>query len=422
MGIPRLRHNIMALGAVQAGNFLVPLLALPYLARVLGAEAYGQMVWVQTIMLFGAIWVDFGFGWSATREISTHRHDSVRVAHLFANVWAVQWGLAVLFALGVISVVYIYSGIRLDPTVFVVGLGIVLGQVMLPLWLFQGLEALREVAAIQFLAKFLALPLVFLWVKGPQDVLWALMFLSASSLLAGVMSLVWMHYRRLVHWVLPDIAGMHAALRDGALLFSSRALISLYTTLVPLAVGYWAGPTQLAYFNLADKIRTAVQALLTPVSQSIFPRMSWLFQQDESAAYALLRKIAVGVSAVSGFAGFVLWVGADELMVLLGGADFVNGATVLRWLALVPLVVVLSNLMGVQIMLPKGMNKPFTVILALASFVSVFALYPTVKLLGAVGAAQLVLGVECVVTGSMAIYLWRVLHIKKNEAIRFGGG
>lgn len=414
MSLTRLRNNILALGAVQVGNFLVPLLALPYLARVLGAHSYGQVVWVQTVMMFGAIWVDFGFGWSATREISAHRHDAERVARLSANVWAVQWFLCLVFALAVLVVAQ-WQAPEDDWILYAAGLGLVLGQVLLPLWLFQGLEVLRDMAIIQLAGKVLALPMVFVWVEGPQDQVWALLFFSASSVLAGVFALAWVLHRRLVLPVRPQWSGMCVALKESWVLFSSRALISLYTTMMPLAVGWWAGPVQLAYFNLADRFRQAVQALLMPVSQALFPRMSWLFEHDPLAARGLLRKSALGMGALTCLAGAVLWLGAEAWMVALGGDDFAQGASVLRWLAWVPLVVAMSNLMGMQFMLPRGMNRPFSLILGLASVVSLLLMYPMIGQAGAHGAAQLVLLVECVVTGAMALYLWHTWRLVESK-------
>jgi PST family polysaccharide transporter len=249
--------------------------------------------------------------------------------------------------------------------------------------------------------------MLFVWIKAPQDQVWALLFFSVSSVLAGVLALAWLLHRRMVKPVWPRWSGMWMALKEGGMLFSSRALISLYTTLVPLAVGWWSGPVQLAYFNLADRFRQVVQALLAPVSQALFPRMSWLFEHDPEAARGLLRKSAVGLGALSGLAGVVLWWGAESWMTALGGLDFAQGATVLRWLAWVPCVVAMSNLMGVQVMLPRGWNRPFTLILGLASVLSLILMHPMIGRAGAQGAAQLVLLVECVVTGAMAFYLWR---------------
>jgi hypothetical protein len=42
-------------------------------------------------------------------------------------------------------------------------------------------------------------------------------------------------------------------------------------------------------------------------------------------------------------------------------------------------------------------------------------LYPMIHHAGAQGAAQLVLLVECVVTGAMALYLWRQWRLKKDD-------
>ena len=408
--LPRLRSNILALGAVQAGNFVVPLLALPYLARTLGAEGYGQMVWVQTIMLFGVLWVDFGFGWSATRNISMHRHDALHVSQVFSSTWAVQWLLAAFFVLGSVLAILVLQVAH--PWMYMAGLGMVIGQVLMPLWLFQGLEALRSAAVIQLAGKLLTLPLVFVWVRGPDDQLWALLFYSASSVVVGLFSLLWIRYQGWVHWRRPSAHSIWQSLYEASMLFFSRALISLYTTLVPLAVGWWAGATELAYFNLADRMKSVVQALLTPVSQALFPRMSWLFQNDTAQARDLLRKTGWGMGLLSGLAGVVLSIGAQPLMVLIGGEAFSKGATVLQWLAFVPCVVALSNLMGVQIMLPLGLSRAFTLILGMASALCLLGLFPMISQEGAAGAAQLVLLVECIVTVSMAVFLarrWRLL-------------
>ncbi len=45
--LPRLRSNIAALGVVQIGNYVIPLITLPYLARVLGAGCSTDRRWSQ---------------------------------------------------------------------------------------------------------------------------------------------------------------------------------------------------------------------------------------------------------------------------------------------------------------------------------------------------------------------------------------
>lgn len=407
MPLPRLRDNILALSVVQAGNYLVPLLALPYLARVLGAQAYGEVVFVQTVMMFAILVVDFGFSWSATRDIAAARSDRSKISVLFANTWGLQWLLLAVVTLAMGLVIWRLPALHAHGALYAVGLGMVLGQVLFPVWLMQGLEALKAAAVAQVLGKASALPCLLVWVRGPQDQLGAMAFFSLSSVLTGLGALWWIHRRRWVQWQWPSWQGVRQAFAHGAWVFGSRVSISLYTTAVPLAVGLWAGPAQLAAFSLADKVRAVVQSLLTPVAQALFPRMSYLFQADRSAAHALLFRSAWVVGALSLAAGVVVWWFADDIMLLLGGADFAQTGGILRWLALVPFVVAGSNLLGVQVMLPRGMNRAFAAILTAASMLSLLGLYPAVLWDGAHGAAQLVLCVECVVTLSMAVYLWR---------------
>ncbi len=407
MTLPRLRHNIAALGLVQLGNYLVPLLTLPYLTRVLGAEGFGRVVFVQTVMSFLILWVDFGFSWSATRHISEHRHDANEVTRSFSVTWLAQWFLLLLAALVLTILVVWVPVLNKDAWLYVWGFGVVVGQVLFPVWLLQGLENMRLVAMLQLASKVLPLPLLFWMVSSADDVALTLGFFSLVSLLAGVLSMLWIVRQGLVGWQWPTWLELVGALRSAGVLFLSRLSISLYTNLVPLVVGLVAGSAQLAYFNLADKVKTLVQSLLNPVSQALFPRMSLLFKTDQAAAWTLLRRSAVGVLLLSALAGSCMFVGADVIVHILGGEDFDQAVPLMRWLACVPLIVALSNLLGVQIMLPLGMNKVFTAILAGASMVSVVLIYPMVLAGQALGAVQLVVLAEVLVTLSMAGYLWR---------------
>jgi O-antigen/teichoic acid export membrane protein len=407
MTLPRLRQNIIALGFVQLGNYLVPLLTLPYLTRVLGAEAFGRVVFVQTVMAFFVLWVDFGFSWSATRHISEHRDDAQEISRTFSVTWLAQWVLLVFGALLLAVLVFCLPSMRKDADLYFWGFGLVIGQVLFPIWLLQGLENMKLVALLQLASKLLSLPLLFWLVRGADDGALTLVFLSSVSLLSGVFSIVWIVRQRMVWWCRPSRSELMAVFRAAGVLFLSRLSISLYTSLVPLVVGLVAGSTQLAYFNLADKVKTLVQSLLNPVSQALFPRMSLLFKTDRFAALALLRKSALGVSVLSALAGGAMFVGADVIARLLGGDGFGEAAQLLRWLAFVPLIVAFSNLLGVQIMLPLGLNRAFTLILSGASVLSVVLVFPMVQSAQALGAVQLVLLVELVVTLCMAAYLWK---------------
>lgn len=402
---PRLRNNIAALGLVQISNYILPLITLPYLTRVLGAEAFGKVAFAQVVMTYFVLLVDYGFTWSATRKVSTQRSDRDALSRTFAATWAAQWLLVIVAALVATAVVLLTDRLRPDALLYAAAFSTVIGTALFPIWFLQGLEQLQAVAVLQLLTRTLTLLPIFLFIQQPQDAIWVLLIQGSGGILGGVLALYWMQRQTIITWRVPSWRDTLAALQEGGALFGSRAAISLYTMLVPLVLGWMAGPVALAYFNLADKLRSAAQSLLSPLSQALFPRMSHLVQSNGDAAYALIRRGALGVLIVAGSASTALWVLADWLVLLLGGGDFLPAADVLRWLAPLPLVIGLSNVLGVQIMLPHGLNRAFNTILVSAAAASLALIGPMVSTFQATGAAQTVLAVEIGVTCAMAAFL-----------------
>lgn len=404
---PRLRSNIAALGAVQISNYIIPLITIPYLTRVLGTEAFGKVAFAQAIMTYFVLLVDYGFSWSATRQISAQREDRNELSRIFAATWIAQWLLVAVAAVLAVIIILLTDRLRPDALLYAAAFSAVIGTALFPIWFLQGLERLQVVATLQMFIRILALLPIFLFIRYPEDAIWVLLIQGSGAILGGGASLYWIQHHSLINWRPPHWSEILSALREGGALFGSRVAISLYTTLLPLVLGWVAGPVALAYFSLADKLRSAAQSLLSPLSQALFPRMTHLVHSDRQAAYALIQRSTLGVLVVAGSASAALWLLADWLVALLGGKDFLPAADVLRWLAPLPLIIGLSNILGVQIMLPYGFNRAFNAILVSAAVISLALIYPMASHFQAVGAAQTMLAVEIWVTGAMAAFLWR---------------
>lgn len=403
--LPRLRTNIAAMGLVQISNYVIPLITLPYLTRVLGTEAFGKVAFAQVVMTYFVLLVDYGFSWSATRKVAAHRDEPAEISRIFAATWAAQWLLVLLAAIMAAMVVIATDRLRPDAHLYAAAFTTVIATALFPIWFLQGLERLQVVASLQLLTRSLALIPIFLLVQQPSDAMLFLIIQGGAAMLAGILSLWWMQRQSIVTWHLPRWQDIRGVLHEGGALFSSRVSISLYTTLVPLVLGWVAGPVVLAYFNLADKLRAAAQSLLTPLSQALFPRMSHLVGNDGNAAYTLIKRSAQVVITIAGGASVALWALSDWLVILVGGTDFAPAAQVLRWMAPLPLIIGLSNLLGVQIMLPHDLKRAFNLILCSAAILSAILIWPLAQHNGAHGAAQTMLMAEIWVTTTMAVLL-----------------
>lgn len=413
---PSLKGNVAALGILQIANLLIPLATIPFLTRILGVESFGKIALVQVTMQFCILFADYGFSWYTTNQIAARRADHTFVSKTFFATWAAQWFLLLVTA----SVLYLSSQyfeiLRQDWELFSVGLLILIGHVMFPLWLLQGLERLMAMAVIQLTTRLATLPLLFVFVATPEDARVAILIIGLAPVLAGAVSIAWIFRQNLVSWQPVSIFDVSGVLKDGAGMFVSKLSISVYAQLVPMLVGILSGATAMAYFSLADRSRRAVQSMLLPLAQAMFPRMSYLFANAPKEARSMLRISIAITMAVSVSASCALWFGADLIVLILGGEEFKPAAQVIRWMAIVPVAVGLSNILGTQIMIPRQMNKAFNGILSSCALGGLVAAVILIPEFGEIGGAMVLLGTEVSVTLLMLIILVRKGFLKTANA------
>ena len=95
--------NFVFLAALQATNFLLPLVTLPYLLRVIGTEKFGVVTYIQAFMLFFYVITDYGFNVSATRSVALHKQDKEYLSNLFSEVTVAKL-LLCAFSFSVVTV------------------------------------------------------------------------------------------------------------------------------------------------------------------------------------------------------------------------------------------------------------------------------------------------------------------------------
>ncbi|MDM0075153.1 oligosaccharide flippase family protein [Variovorax sp. J2P1-59] len=398
-----LTRNIASLGFFQVASHLIALASVPFMARVLGVSSFGEFVLTQAAMRYCILFVDFGFLWSATRQIAASRASEVQVSAIFSRTWVLQWLLVAIVAVLLATLLLCIPALRPSLWLCIAGFSMVIGSAAAPTWLLLGLERMNAVAISQGFANLLALVLLFVFVDGPGDVALALV-IYGGALAATNATLTWWILRKgLVRWSAPSRTELLQTAKDGFPVFVSTIFVSFYTVLPALAVGALSSATAAAYFNVADKARAAATSAMQPAFTALLPRMSHLFVHDRRGARILLRRSIVATAGVSGAASIVLFFGAELIVNLVGGQSFVPATSVLKWMSPLPFVVSMSSIASLQILLPNQKIKQFNGVLMMAGAVSLASIWPFVQLGAELGAAQCLLLTELLVCAAM----WR---------------
>lgn len=403
----QLTSNILWLYILQGLNYVIPLAVLPYLVRVLGMEMYGKVAFAQSFAQYFTILTDYGFNYSATRSIAQQREDHTMVCRVFSSVLLIKLLLMFLGGVTLLLLVAAVPQFHHNVAFFYIAYLAVIGNVLFPVWYFQGTERMRYISAIIGTARLAGAVALFVFVHRPQDALLSLAIQSLALVAGGVAGLYSVFWKFGLRFICPGIAELRSTLVEGWHLFVSTAAISLYTNTNVFLVGILAGNVQAGYFSAAEKLIRAMQGLLVPVTQAIFPYMSSLAARSRAIAIRFLRQSLLWIGSPTLALSLVLFALARPMALLCFGAKAIDSVPIIRLIALLPFLTATSNVLGTLTMVTFGFDKQFSKILVFAGLFNVALAIPLIRVYAARGAGASVLLTEFLVTTLMVIFLRR---------------
>lgn len=411
----RLLENFFSLSVLQAANYIFPLITLPYLVRILGPEKFGLVAFAQVFIQYFNILADYGFNLSATREISIHRENNRKLSEIFSSVMFIKLCLLIFSSLVMTAIVFCFDRFEKNWLVYYLTFGTVIGQSLFPIWFFQGIEDMKYITYLTIISKLIFTICVFVFIRKVSDYIYVPLIRSLGSISAGIVALYIAFRNFKIKIVIPMFEEVKHQLREGWYIFLSKIAISLYTTSNTFILGLFAGDAAVGYYSSAERIVRAIQGLFVPVSQTIYPHISKLVLESKERSIKFIQKIAIWVSVLAFLVSIVIFLNSSLVVKVVLGNKYLESIPILRILSFLPFIISLSNVFGIQTMLPFNYKKAFTNILVIAGFINIFLSIVLVPLFKHIGASISVLITESLVTISMFVYL-------QNKGIKVFGG
>ena len=278
--LKRLTENFLALSSLQLINYVLPLFLIPLLLQALGIEGFGIYAFIFAIATYGMTFADYGFDLSATYHISLHKNNENKINEIFSSVLFIKLSLALLFMLLLSIAIFSIDKLYLYKEYIFLSYGIILGNVFLPLWFFQGIEKMRFILYLNGFLKLLFFILVILFINDYED-LGLLMFLhSVTAILVGVLGL----YISIKHFNIKLIRVKKQKiifyLKDGWYIFTSKIAVVFYSNFSTIIVAFYVSPPILGYYALCMKVLLAIGNLLDPMTRVVYPYLLNIYQSS----------------------------------------------------------------------------------------------------------------------------------------------
>ena len=404
-----LRKNIFSLLIFQGGNYIIPLMTLPYLTRVLDINGFGLYSTVFSLSQYFIIFIDYGFNLSATKSIAKAK-DNTSINKIF---WKVIHTKMVLFLVSgfVLTFLCFLNMFSFEVLILLI---MFLGSVFTPLWFFQGIENLSSFTKVILLAKFLTLPLYFLLVHDSGDVWLAIGVMSSVNFLSAIFSLIIIKrnypYIRYEHVSVSDIIYQ---LKKAAPIFWATLTISLYTSSTTLIMSSVSTIEQVSLFSAGDRIRGAILGVFLVLGNAIYPRVNKLFSQSEKEAFKLVRIVLSIQTVLCGFMLLFFLLFSGKLANVFYGESFSQVGSILIIFVPAYFFILQSTVLGNYILLPLGYNKAYAVLPTLCAIIHIPLCAALSHYFGAIGGAASITIVEAISFLFLVLYMYKKSLLKK---------
>jgi PST family polysaccharide transporter len=316
----RVLSNFISLSVLQGTNLLLPLLTFPYLVRVLGIEKFGLISLALATVAYFEILADYGFDFSATRQISIHRDNKEKITSIYSSVLSIKVLISIGSLLILTSLIFSVCKFSEFFLVYYFTFGRVIGKSLFPVWFFEGMERMRIIMYINIIAKLIFTVAIFLFVKYENDFLLVPIFNSLGFLVVGVIAMIQIRYWFGVRFTLQSKETLLEHLKDGWHIFLSRIYVNIYTTTNTFLLGLLTNNIVVGYYSVAAKIIEAISSVFDPALTAIYPYMSKLYHDSTQKFYSLVRRLNILfliASCILFFAAFIL---GDRIIVLVNGS------------------------------------------------------------------------------------------------------
>ena len=373
-------RNALALYGIQAANYLLPLITFPYMARVLHAEYFGLIGSSQAFVQYFLAFTDYGFNFSATQDIAVHRNDPARLSSIYS---AVMVSKALLMTIGfavMSAIIFLVPKLRHEWPLFYISYLAVVGSVLFPVWLFQGLEKMEYITIREVGARLFGLMTIFFLVRKESDYLVAAAIQSGSSAVAGLVGLMYVRKFTGIGFSRVTWKDITNTLGNGWHIFLSTAAITLYTSSNTFILYLVATPASVGFYIAAQRIIVAAKSLFTPLSTAIFPHISHLASSSREDAVVFIRKNLLRLTLPFLLMTAFLIVGAPIVIPIIYGNKFGEAIRLLQVMAPIPYVVALGTSFSTYFMLGLGYRREWSRMIMQAGAINFVLLLPLLYL------------------------------------------
>lgn len=394
----------------QIVKICLPIIIVPYTMGHLGETTLGISDFAANIASWFILFGTLGANVYGNRQIARVRDDKAERSKTFFEILYMQlinMAIALVLYIG-----YTFFFVKENQIIYVLHCLTIISSAFEITWFYYGVENFKTVSIRNIIIKIVGVGLIMLFVKSPAD-LWLYVVINALTDLFGQI-IMYVQLRNYISFVKIDvIKGYFKHIGATFVLFVPTIAISVYTLLDQTMLGFLTDDTgNVALYKAAQGFVKMFLYFITSIGSVMMPRIANLYQKnnDRSEVNRYLNTtfhlaiflgipMMVGMITVSPY--FIPWYLPEQLSI----------ATLIQYSSPIVLFISISNVFGMQFLVPTGRNKEYSMSVIFGAVVNFFINLILIPKLAGVGAA---IGSVC---AEFAVMFVQYIFVRKEIEI-----
>ena len=393
---------------------ILPLITVPYVSNILGAEGIGDYAFTYANMQYFVIFGMVGITLYGNRQIAYVRDNKEKLRNTFFSIYTLQLITTTISFILYLIFVLVFNNGDYKWLYIVQGINIIASMTDIS-WLFMGLEQFKKTVVRNTIVKLASLASIFIFVKSSNHTVIYTLILALSALVGNLT--FWLYVPKAIGFKSIKISELNLHLKASLALFIPQIAIQIYVLLDRTMLGAITDTVQVGFYENSQKIVKIVLTLATAIGTVMMPKIAnTVGSGDMKKVKYYIKNSFFFVSALSIPLMFGLMGVAPELSPWFFGNNFAGIEKLIIISSLIILAISWSNVLGMQLLVPLNKTKEFTISVTSGAIINFVLNLVLIKNFGATGACISTIIAEFTVT-SVQFYLLKDF-IKAEELIK----
>lgn len=396
---------------------VLPLITMPYVSRVLGAEGIGTYSYTYSIANYFALFAALGGENYGNRYIAKVRDNPEERNRAFSEVYSLQIVISACVIVAYLLYAFLFAEYR---TIALLQSFYVLSVLFDVNWLFFGMENFKLTVSKKIIIKIANVVLVFAFVKENTDLWKYVLVLSLGYFLSQSSMLLFSH--RYVRFTFVGIKKAKSHFKDFIILFIPIVATSIYRMMDKVMLGSMSAISQVGYYESAEKLINVCLCVISSFGAVMMPRMSNMIGKGNitESKQLFVRSMEIAIFIGCAIAFGIAAVAADFIPVFYGDG-YENSIIITILLSITVPFITWACIVRTMYLIPAERNKIYINSVLLGAIVNVIINALIIPRYAAIGAAIGTIVAEITVAVYQSVLIRKELNLQKclKKAVPF---